>query len=633
MKVRFVAWLAILVLGTWWTGPAWGAPGPRAALVIGNSDYGFSPLDNPVNDARDLAKALERVGFTVDLKLNASRAVMLQAIRDFGYKIGKGGVGLFYYAGHGIQVKGENYLVPVDSTLQNEDEVEEYCLRVSAVLRKMETAGNGLNIIILDACRDNPFGGKVRSLHKGLAQMDAPTGSVLAYATAPGATAADGAGKNGLYTSSLLKYLSLPGQRLEDLFINVRNEVREVSKGTQVPWETSSLTGAFYFIPQASTPAPAAAVPAASVPAAAPTYAPAQPLPPPTKGTVDYDSVIKQRAEAEKQWGDWQTQMEKEYQKLLRYDQNQRLTPEEKNRGWTTFLAAYQADNPYSKNDENLRKLAGTKNNFWSTKSRAVKLVPTGPVQTAMGERPLVKEPAGAETFTNDLGMTFRLIRSGSFNMGSPDEELGRERDEAKVLVKLNRSYYIQTTEVTQAQWKKVMGDNPSQYKDCGENCPVDSVSWTMIQEFLKRLNAKDGAGKYRLPTEAEWEYACRAGSSTAFANGEITQVRGVDPVLDKIGWYAGNSGLKPHPVAKLAPNRWGLYDMHGNVYEWCQDWYDYYPENFTQDPKGPESGRYRVIRSGSWYWHPWSERSADRFYDYPDTYQYYYGFRLARDL
>ena len=633
MIPRFITWLAVLAMALGNPCTAGANASSRTALVIGNANYSFSPLENPVNDAQDLAGALEKVGFQVQLHLNVTRREMLQAFREFGYQIRKGGVGLFYYAGHGIQVRGENYLVPVDANLQNEDEVEEYCLRVSAVLRKMETAGNGLNIIILDACRDNPFGKKARSLGKGLAQMDAPTGSLLAYATAPGATAADGTGRNGLYTSSLLKYIAIPGQRLEDLFINVRNDVRDASDGAQIPWESSSLTGAFYFIPEkpkafaVSTPAQSDATPGSPS-----GYAPAMPLPPPVKGTVNYDDVIKQRTAAEKQWGEWQGKMDKEYQKLLRYDRNARLTAEEKARGWTTFLASYNADNPYSSNDENLRKLAESKNNFWSKKSRAVKIVPSSPQKTAMAPKPSAKGPkAGEKVYKNSIGQTFRLIPAGSFYMGSPYEELGRDRDEDKVLVKLNNPFYIQTTEVTQSQWKSIMGDNPSQYKDCGDDCPVDSISWTMAQEFIKRLNQKEGVDKYRLPTEAEWEYACRAGTSTAFANGKITQTRGKDPVLEKIGWYAGNSGLKPHPGGKLAPNSWGLYDMHGNVYEWCQDWYEYYPTEFVQDPKGPESGRYRVLRSGSWYWHPYSERSAERYYDYPDSYQYYYGFRLAR--
>ncbi len=220
----------------------------RNALVIGNAEYKDAPLRNPVNDARDVAIALEECGFTVLRAINADRAGMRQVIRAFGSRIQSGGVGLFYYAGHGIQVKGENYLVPIGAKVSTEDEVEDECLNASAVLRKMETAGNRLNIIILDACRNNPFGRSFRSFSRGLAQMDAPAGSILAYATAPGSVAADGTGRNGLFTSNLLKKMKEPGLEIGLLFRKVRSEVMSASDGKQVPWESSSLTGSFYFI-------------------------------------------------------------------------------------------------------------------------------------------------------------------------------------------------------------------------------------------------------------------------------------------------------------------------------------------------------------------------------------------------
>jgi len=222
----------------------------RIALVIGNADYATAPLKNPINDANDMAEVLQRLGFTVSKKLNVDRRDMREAIRDFGDRILRGeAIGLFYYAGHGIQVKGENYLVPIGADVQREDEVDDECLPASFVLGKMETAGNSLNIIILDACRNNPFPAAARNADRGLARMDAPTGSILAYATAPGASASEGDGRNGLYTSRLLVHMRTPGLRLEDVFINVRNDVRKLSSGAQVPWETHSLGGRFYFLP------------------------------------------------------------------------------------------------------------------------------------------------------------------------------------------------------------------------------------------------------------------------------------------------------------------------------------------------------------------------------------------------
>jgi uncharacterized caspase-like protein len=222
----------------------------RIALVIGNGNYKYNPLVNPVNDANDMAAALKKCNFTVIKTINATRREMRQSIRRFGEAIIESdAVGLFYYSGHAIQVEGENYLVPIGAGVYREDEVEDECLRVSSVLRKMETARNRLNIIVLDACRDNPFGGGFRSSTRGLAKMDAPVGSIFAFSTAPGSVAADGTGRNGLYTSVLLKHMFTPNLEIGQLFRRVRIEVMAASENKQVPWESSCLTGNFYFNP------------------------------------------------------------------------------------------------------------------------------------------------------------------------------------------------------------------------------------------------------------------------------------------------------------------------------------------------------------------------------------------------
>ncbi|MHC1701043.1 MAG: caspase family protein [Humidesulfovibrio sp.] len=244
----------------------------RMALVIGNSAYKAAPLKNPVNDARDMAAALKGLGFEVSLLADATHKQMESAAREFGLKLRQGGVGLFYYAGHGIQVAGENYLVPVDALIQTESDVKFGCLNAGLVLGKMEDAGNGLNVIILDACRNNPFARSFRSAEMGLAKMDAPTGSIIAYATAPGSVAADGPGKNGVYTEHLLRNMRTPGLPITDLFMRVRMGVVAATGKKQVPWEASSLTGYFYFNgagqPGHAPPVPVASAPAAPAPAA-----------------------------------------------------------------------------------------------------------------------------------------------------------------------------------------------------------------------------------------------------------------------------------------------------------------------------------------------------------------------------
>jgi formylglycine-generating enzyme required for sulfatase activity len=232
---------------------------------------------------------------------------------------------------------------------------------------------------------------------------------------------------------------------------------------------------------------------------------------------------------------------------------------------------------------------------------------------------------------SNSLGMTFRLIPAGTFVMGSPSDELGRETNETQYTVTISESFYIQTTEVTQGQWKAVMGSNPSIFDSCGLNCPVEKVSWEDAQTFIATLNAM-GEGSYTLPTEAQWEYASRGGSNKAFANGDISNTT-TDSNLDVMGWYNSNSGSTPHAVAQKQPNAWGLYDMHGNVWEWCHDWYGSYPDISVTDPGGPSSGSSRVRRGGSWYYNAQTCRSAKRYYFSPGNPSNDIGLRLSRTL
>jgi hypothetical protein len=220
----------------------------RIALVIGNSAYvNAPPLKNPVKDAQDMRQVLRGVGFDVIYRENLNQNDMKRAIREFGTKIRNGGVGLFYYAGHGVAVKGINYLVPVDAEVEREEEIEYECVDAGFVLSQMENAGNRLNIVILDACRNNPFARSFRAGSRGLAQMDAPSGTLIAFATAPGSVASDGNTRNGIYTQELLRFMQTPSLGLEEVFKQVRISVRNLTQNKQTPWELSSVTGDFYF--------------------------------------------------------------------------------------------------------------------------------------------------------------------------------------------------------------------------------------------------------------------------------------------------------------------------------------------------------------------------------------------------
>ncbi len=271
------------------------------------------------------------------------------------------------------------------------------------------------------------------------------------------------------------------------------------------------------------------------------------------------------------------------------------------------------------------------------------------------GEEPPEVRP-GSEIYTNSIGMKFSLIPSGSFVMGSPDgtgsttsrpvntEEGGRSTDERQHYVTLSKAFYMQTTEVTQAQYLAVMGSNPSYFSasgwgaDCGLNCPVETVSWNEAQDFIDALNASESRTScnlqpnrcYSLPTESQWEYAARGATVSAFYNGDITVPSGSDPKANLIAWYNSNSGRTTHPVAQKAANHWGLYDVSGNVWEWCEDVYGTYPDGPETDPTGATSGSRRVVRGGSWFSGASFTRSAFRNNTSPRFRDFNLGFRLV---
>ena len=223
---------------------------PRFALIIGNSHYEIGALKNPQHDAQDIAKALKNQGFGVSLHLDSTQAQMEAAISEFGRKLYQGGVGLFYYAGHGVQVDGENYLIPVGSRIEGASDVRYKAVNVGQIIGKMGEARNGLNIVILDACRDNPFSRGFRSSTRGLAVVNsaAAKGTLIAYATSPGKVASDGDTRNGLYTKHLLKNMQTPGLPVEQVFKRVLRGVEQETNGKQSPWTSSSFSGDFYFV-------------------------------------------------------------------------------------------------------------------------------------------------------------------------------------------------------------------------------------------------------------------------------------------------------------------------------------------------------------------------------------------------
>jgi len=567
----------------------------RVALVIGNGAYTSSPLKNPTSDAKAMASSLRALGFEVMHHEDIDQKEMQRAIRDFGEKLETGGVGLFYYAGHGMQVDGRNYLIPVrsDALIQKESDVELESVDLGRVLGTMKGAKNRLNIVILDACRNNPFARSFRSGSRGLAEVQAPVGTFIAYATAAGSVAADGEGANGAYTEALLRHIQTPGEQLEMVFKAVRTDVYQASGGAQVPWDNNSILGEFYFMlpPEDGGVSPHR----------------------PDQTSEDEIRLAELRAEAPAAWS-----------KLANLRQ---LGGSDAKRYVEDFVARYRGSGA--------PELAEAR--VWL--NAYVEVTETTPPP----RRPSSGDLSGSVIDAHGYKMV--SLPGGSFEMGCTPgagecDHFFAEKPVHRVTIS---GFSMGATEVTQGVYRSVMGTNPSKLSSCGDDCPVEQVSWFDAVKFANALSRQEGLEEcysisgesvswpkrlsctgYRLPTEAEWEYAARAGEDTLYAGGDK---------LRKLAWYAGNSSGKTHAVGSKQENAWGLYDMTGNVEEWCWDWYDEYQSGSSVDPVGAQSGSDRVLRGGGWSGTPRLVRVAYRGRDAPSYRVYYVGLRLSRSI
>jgi formylglycine-generating enzyme required for sulfatase activity/uncharacterized caspase-like protein len=588
-----VAWVAL------WSGAAAQerslAVGPReasrVALVIGNAAYpGVAALRNPANDATDVAAKLRRLGFSVALKTNVSQKEMLRALTDFGDKVQPGAEALFFYAGHGMQVRGRNYLIPVDAEIRTENAVSSEAVDVDQLLDKLAAAR--LSIVILDACRNNPFERRFRGSGQGLAQINAPTGTLIAYATAPGKVAADGEGRNGLYTSELLSAMDVSGIKIEDVFKRVRANVVRKSGDVQTPWESSSLTGDFYFV---RGTAGAAANP------------PPQP--------------IRLRTDAEIEQELWEGVREADTIEAV--DEYLKAYPDGRYVAQARILAI------------KLRAPA---------RNRREGGVP--------GAAAAPEDARAAEVFSDPLqdgsaGPEMVVVPAGKFLMGDVE---GNADSYAKASVPVRevtfaKPFALSRFEITFEEfdrYSRATGREPIADNGWGRGRrPATKIVWEDAVAYVEWLSAQTGK-RYRIPTEAEWEYAARAGTRTNFWWGNQPSHEYANYGKGQPGWFP--SGVVEGrdqweytaPVGQFPPNPFGLYDMQGNVWEWVADcWHESYGGAPVDGSAfGGSACENRVMRGGSWGYNPNFMRASSRVKVFWGVLSFlYYGVRVARDI
>lgn len=492
----------------------------RVALVIGNGSYRSQALANPAADARAIGRALQEAHFETQVLVDADRMTTIRALETFRQRLRGAGVGLFYFAGHGVQMDGQNYLIPVDADMTSEDQVKYNTLRLDDVLGTLDQGGTPAKIVILDACRNNPFE-RGRGTGGGLAAVSTVAqGTLIAYATGPGRVALDGTeGGNGLYTTHLLRGMRTPGLPIEEVFKRTRASVAAASQGRQVPWESTSLTGDLTFLPgRATSPG-------------------------------------------------------------------------------TTVQVAQVAD---------------------SSAARGVPRVPT------VGE--VFRDCERCPEMT--------VVPAGSFVMGAPADEPGRQISEGpQQRITVARPFAVGRFEVTFDEWEACLLDGgcdrwPQDQGWGRGRHPVVDVSWEDAQRYLAWLSRRSGR-QYRLLSEAEWEYAARAGSTAA-------RPWGATPGTQRA--QCRDCGGEPdatREVGAFPANAWRLHDVMGNAWEWVEDCETPDLHDVPHDGSAQHAGdcAHRGVRGGGWSTAARGIRSATRSFYPVSRRDATIGFRVAATL
>ena len=561
----------------------------RVALVIGNGAYGgeMPPLPNPGNDARAMAAKLRGLGFSVVEGTDLDRSGFFSKMKEFSRRAEGAEAALLFYAGHGVQADGKNYLIPVSmETLEDKTDLRADAVNLDYVLEQMK---GRTNLVFLDACRNNPL---TRGLSRsgssaggGLAMISAESmggGVLIGYATQPDAVASDGSGRNSPYTEALLKHLGTPGESAGDMLTRVKADVEDATGGKQHPWMNASLRAPFYFVPDS-----AGAV-----------VGPSPPVSTVEPGGCDTE-LLKLSWDAVKD----------------------------------------------SRNDEELEAFIA---DHQSCRGAGVLVARARNLLDELRQAPVLK--AGSRFRDCDACPEMVVVPAGSFLMGSPESEEGRYDDEGpQHRVTIREAFAVGVYEVTRdeygtfvaetghaggsrcyafesGEWKYREGvdwRSPG-YAQTGRD-PAVCVSWEDAQAYVRWLSRKTGE-EYRLLSDAEWEYAARAGTTTRYSIG--------DEITENDANYGRNIG-KTQPVGSYRANGYGLHDMHGNVYEWVRDCWNNSYRGAPNNGGAWESGdcSRRVLRGGSWGNYSRDLRSAYRNWDHSGDRSNLLGFRVARTL
>ena len=594
----------------------------RVALVIGNSAYQHAPeLINPKNDATDVAAALRTLGFQVIDGFDLNKTDFERKVRDFSAALRDAEAGVFFYAGHGLQVAGQNHLVPIEAKAETADALDWEMVPLDLVHRTMERATN-TNIIFLDACRNNPFarnlaramGTRSSEIGRGLAAVQSGVGTLISFSTQPGNVALDGKGRNSPFAGALVKRIAASSDDLSALLIDVRNDVRKETQNQQVPWEHSALTGRFYFNPAAKAASPAPSVDNSEIAAL-------------KKQLAQLEGELKLRQQS----GVSTTlEMTAAKDELAKREGELKQREEELKK---QQIAAATPPPPPPRTD---------------LPKPAVAVTPKPPASSAPS--PSLNRCDGIEALVGNERRCLKpkdsfkecpgcpemvVVPTGEFVMGSPHNEDGRDDDEGpQHNVRLAKPVAVGRFAVTFEEWDACVaaggcsGYLPSDQGWGRGRRPVINVSWNDAKTYIAWLS-KVTLKSYRLLSEAEREYVSRAATTTPYWQGSLSNLQAN---------FNRTNGVHPRatmPVDSFIANPWGFFNVHGNVWEWTEDCWNASYEGAPSDgtPRTTGDCTRRVIRGGSWNVSPRYLRSAIRAANVVEDLFSGLGFRVARSL